>query len=48
MPDDFPDLTIPERTDKAREPFHPAARAAAWRQGDRVLAPWEPQFLYSG
>ncbi len=50
LPDDFPDLSLPERTDKPAEPAHPAAPRApsGWRVGDRVLAPWEPQFLYAG
>jgi hypothetical protein len=49
-PDDFPDLTLPERTEKTPEPFRPAARSSrtSWREGDRVLAPWEPDFLYVG
>jgi hypothetical protein len=50
-PDDFPDLTIPEKTDKLQEPPRPLSRSpcrASWREGDRVLAPWEPHFLYFG
>lgn len=26
----------------------PAPRRSAWKEGDRVLAPWEPTFLYAG
>jgi hypothetical protein len=68
-PDDFPDLTIPERTDKAPElrplpdmtipdrtdqvpvpePYRPLSGPShSWKVGDRVLAPWEPVFLYTG
>ncbi len=48
--DDFPDLTLPERSDKPPVEPTPAARPTAprWNVGDRVLAPWEPQFLYAG
>jgi hypothetical protein len=50
FPEDFPDLTIPERSDVPPPPAQPAARptAAACRPGDRVLAPWEPDCLYAG
>lgn len=48
LPDDFPDLTLPEKTERAPEPFRPLVQRPAWREGDRVLAPWEPQFLYAG
>jgi hypothetical protein len=46
--DHFPDLTIPEKTDKPAGPLRPLARSPSWRAGDRVLAPWEPHFLYFG
>jgi hypothetical protein len=52
FPDDFPDLTLPERADKA--PSSPSPSPAPlparprWAVGDRVLAPWEPNFLYVG
>src|SRR5262249_35686940 len=29
-------------------PTPPSARKKQWREGDRVLAPWEPMFLYAG
>ena len=50
LPDDFPDLTLPERADKAHPAPSPSATPARprWGVGDRVLAPWEPQFLYVG
>src|SRR5262245_20959013 len=58
MPDDFPDLTLPERTDKPPEPLRPLTPASApisvpvsaapWHEGDPVFAPWEPDFLYAG
>jgi hypothetical protein len=48
--DDFFDLTIPERSDIPLEMIRPLERQppGAWRVGDRVLAPWEPAFLYAG
>lgn len=46
LPDDVPDLTIPERQ-RPDPPLVPAG-AAAWRVGDWVLAPWEPNHLYAG
>jgi hypothetical protein len=48
--EDFPDFSLPERTDKPWEYIHrePRPSRPAWRQGDRVLAPWEPNFLYAG
>jgi hypothetical protein len=54
-PDGFPDMTIPDRpaldrtdttVDRAR-PLFPTSQVA-WKVGDRVLAPWEPNFLYVG
>src|SRR5688500_3526820 len=49
LPDDFPDLTIPARR---APPERPGARGQPsgkqWAVGDRVLAPWEPTFLYAG
>jgi hypothetical protein len=49
-PENFPDMTIPERTDKAPAPIGPVFPSAqvSWKIGDRVLAPWEPDFLYVG
>ena len=63
-PDNFPDMSIPERTDKAPnpvplpdmtipdrapEPLRPQSGLGySWKVGDRVLAPWEPTFLYTG
>jgi hypothetical protein len=48
-PRPFPDLSIPDRTDKSPEPFRPQSGPShSWRVGDRVLAPWEPTFLYTG
>jgi hypothetical protein len=50
LPDDFPDLSLGEKAEKPAAPARPEARPAAtpWKVGDRVLAPWEPQFLYVG
>lgn len=52
LPSDFPDLTLPEKTEKTPEPIRPILQSppstAKWRVGDRVLAPWEPTFLYVG
>jgi hypothetical protein len=51
LPDDFPDLSLGERANKPPETSQPPAASGAptgWRVGDRVLAPWEPQFLYAG
>jgi hypothetical protein len=52
LPDDFPDLTLPERADKTpSSPLPSPAPVPArprWAVGDRVLAPWEPNFLYVG
>jgi hypothetical protein len=51
----FPDLSLPERQELV--PVKPSATPAklpmvasqtTWRVGDRVLAPWEPIFLYVG
>jgi hypothetical protein len=49
-PENFPDLTIPERTDVPADPARPLfpSDQVTWKVGDRVLAPWEPQFLYVG
>jgi preprotein translocase subunit YajC len=54
-PDDVPDMSIPERKPPRPEPprSRPQRRpepetSQGWRKGDRVLAPWEPQFLYAG
>jgi hypothetical protein len=46
----FHDLTLPERADKPRTEPTPLAwpTRARWDVGDRVLAPWEPQYLYAG
>jgi len=51
LPDDFPDLTLPEKAPAV--PVQPTwqvvrTEEVRWKQGDRVLAPWEPQFLYAG
>jgi hypothetical protein len=50
LPDDFPDLSLPERSEPVREPSAPTPRPAPtpWKAGDRVLAPWEPNCLYVG
>src|SRR5262249_764825 len=58
LPDDFPDLTLPERTDQSFEPLRPLdssspqpsprKEVSPWNEGDRVLAPWEPSFRYVG
>lgn len=52
QPNPFPDMTIPEREEAAAPP--PATGQGFggprrnWQVGDRVLAPWEPEFLYVG
>jgi hypothetical protein len=55
--DDFPDLSLPDRADPPQSPLQPLsvvpkeisqARSTGWREGDRVLAPWEAHFLYFG
>ena len=50
LPDDFPDLTLPENRDSPADPQMPTLRSPepSWKEGDRVLAPWEPHFLYVG
>jgi hypothetical protein len=50
LPDDFPDLTIPDSLPRQSEEPQPLSRPtpSPWREGDRVLAPWEPNFLYTG
>src|SRR5207302_9616005 len=51
LPEDFPDLTLPDKTENASEPVRPTPLRPApspWRVGDRVLAPWEPDCLYAG
>lgn len=59
LPDDFPDLSLPERADRPADPPErvsrdplPSLSAPAtqrtWNIGDRVLAPWQPNFLYAG
>jgi hypothetical protein len=50
LPDDFPDLTIPDRSEPQAKDWPPPAPSPShpWQQGDRVLAPWEPEFLYVG
>src|SRR5437868_1221937 len=50
VPDDFPDMTLPERAKPSPEPLPRAAPSSRpdWRAGDRVLAPWEPDFVYAG
>jgi hypothetical protein len=49
LPDDFPDLTIPaRRAPKERPDAHGLPSGRQWHVGDRVLAPWEPTFLYAG
>src|SRR5262245_54885478 len=60
LPDDFPDLTIPERTPdppvpRAPDPARPLSfsldaqrKPGVWPVGDEVLAPWEPDFAYPG
>jgi hypothetical protein len=53
LPDDFPNLSIPEETRSAPQPLQPIGEPIPttplpWKVGDRVLAPWEPQFLYVG
>jgi hypothetical protein len=53
LPDDFPDLTIPERNNLPAQVGHPMVPVTPltsypWRVGDRVLAPWEPDCLYIG
>ena len=53
-PDKIPDMTIPDANIQPLHPVYPLARLPAkldrrgWRAGDRVLAPWEPEFLYAG
>ncbi|HEX3315510.1 MAG TPA: hypothetical protein VHR72_11495 [Gemmataceae bacterium] len=41
------DMSLPQRQ---RPPLAPAvgAHSEPWRPGDRILAPWEPMFLYAG
>lgn len=57
--DRFPDMSLPERTASPAEPRveRSAAEGAiakglpalqTWKVGGRVLAPWEPAFLYAG
>jgi hypothetical protein len=59
FPDDVPDMQLPSREPKppaaqsssagdgyAAEGGPPAT--AKWKKGDRVLAPWEPTYLYAG
>jgi hypothetical protein len=50
LPDDFPDLSLPGRADKPPAPLRLPLDSSerTWRQGDRVLAPWEPDSLYVG
>jgi hypothetical protein len=50
IPDDFPELTIPEKASKVPDPDCTlgGSSSSPWHQGDRVLAPWEPHFLYAG
>src|SRR4051812_25748188 len=62
LPDDFPELSIPDRVDGPPDGAPPAPRfppvqrpaarpaqpSSRWREGDRVLAPWEPDLLYAG
>jgi hypothetical protein len=48
-PDDIPDMSIPESKPPSRRPERrPEPASHGWQVGDRVLAPWEPQFLYAG
>lgn len=45
-PRPMPDMTIPDRLP---EPVLPQSGSGqSWKVGDRVLAPWEPNFLYTG
>ena len=53
--DNFPDLSLPERSGVPEpmpvfkpQPLPSRSSKPNWREGDRVLAPWEPQFLYVG
>lgn len=54
LPDDFPDMTLPEPAAKPPPPWTPASESivpaapAGWRVGARVLAPWEPVCMYAG
>jgi hypothetical protein len=60
LPDDFPDLTLPEKAEPApaapaqrfpepaRRVAHVSQAPSPWKVGDRVLAPWEPDRLYAG
>lgn len=44
----FPDLTLPEKETGAPAPTLRPVAKSAWREGERVLAPWEPGCLYAG
>lgn len=46
----IPDMTIPESSARTPDVYRPVSSSprSSWREGDRVLAPWEPQFLYAG
>jgi hypothetical protein len=51
----IPDMTLPERKERERhiEKAPPVWERTVpgqgrWKVGDRVLAPWEPMFLYAG
>jgi hypothetical protein len=48
-PRPFLDMAIPERSANPAEPYRPPSGPAyCWKVSDRVLAPWEPNFLYTG
>jgi hypothetical protein len=46
-PDDVPNMRTPDRDKLPPGGFSLDSRPG-WKRGDRVLAPWEPVFLYAG
>src|SRR5438067_1083380 len=47
---DLPDMTLGNKAEPHAESQHLQSHpnAPGWKAGDRVLAPWEPTFLYVG
>lgn len=41
-------MSAPDDRFGSRDSFRPRRETLAWSVGDRVLAPWEPDFLYAG
>jgi hypothetical protein len=54
LPNNIPDMSLSESTPKPPASSRPVPSSspekapAGWKEGDRVLAPWEPHFLYVG